>query len=133
MNEVKTPKKPFIYYLIIAATIMILLNTLVFPNVLKHQVKEVGYNVFMQMTNNQEIGSVNITDSEIFFNKQRQFADVQNRRDQRPGTGRPSVQSRCNFFHGDHRRNVSDRLSSARLCTTNSLFLLHLADGFPKR
>ena len=46
---------------------MILLNTLVFPNVLKHQVKEVGYNVFMQMTNNQEIGSVNITDSEIFF------------------------------------------------------------------
>ena len=67
MNEVKTPKKPFIYYLIIAATIMILLNTLVFPNVLKHQVKEVGYNVFMQMTNNQEIGSVNITDSEIFF------------------------------------------------------------------
>ena len=67
MKEVKTPKKPFIYYLIIAATIMILLNTLVFPNVLKHQVKEVGYNVFMQMTNNQEIGSVNITDSEIFF------------------------------------------------------------------
>ena len=67
MQEIKTPKKPFIYYLIIAATIMILLNTLVFPNVLKHQVKEVGYNVFMQMTNNQEIGSVNITDSEIFF------------------------------------------------------------------
>ena len=67
MKEVKTPKKPFIYYLIIAATIMILLNTLVFPNVLKHQVKEVGYNVFMQMTNNQEIGSVNITDSEIFL------------------------------------------------------------------
>ena len=67
MQEVKTPKKPFIYYLIIAATIMILLNTLVFPNVLKHQVKEVGYNVFMKMTNNQEIGSVNITDSEILF------------------------------------------------------------------
>ena len=67
MQEIKTPKKPFIYYLIIAATIMILLNTLVFPNVLKHQVKEVGYNVFMQMTNNQEIGSGNITDSEIFF------------------------------------------------------------------
>ena len=67
MKEVKTPKKPFIYYLIIAATIMILLNTLVFPNVLKHQVKEVGYNVFMQMTNNKEIGSVNITNSEIIF------------------------------------------------------------------
>ena len=67
MQEVKPPKKPFIYYLIIAATLMVLLNTLVFPNVLKHQVKEVGYNVFMQMTNNQEIGSVNITNSEIIF------------------------------------------------------------------
>ena len=67
MQEVKPPKKPFIYYLIIAATLMVLLNTLVFPNVLKHQVKEVGYNVFMQMTNNKEIGSVNITNSEIIF------------------------------------------------------------------
>ena len=122
MNEVKTPKKPFIYYLIIAATIMILLNTLVFPNVLKHQVKEVGYNVFMQMTNNQEIGSVNITE----------FADVQNRRDQRPGTGRSSVQSRCNFFHGDHRRNVSDRLSSARLCTANLYFCCTWQMAFQK-
>ena len=67
MQEVKPPKKPFIYYLIIAATLMVLLNTFVFPNVLKHQVKEVGYNVFMQMTNNKEIGSVNITNSEIIF------------------------------------------------------------------
>lgn len=67
MQEVQPPKKPFIYYLIIAATLMVLLNTLVFPNVLKHQVKEVGYNVFMQMTNNKEIGSVNITNSEIIF------------------------------------------------------------------
>ena len=67
MQEVKPPKKPCIYYLIIAATLMVLLNTLVFPNVLKHQVKEVGYNVFMQMTNNKEIGSVNITNSEIIF------------------------------------------------------------------
>ena len=130
MNEVKTPKKPFIYYLIIAATIMILLNTLVFPNVLKHQVKEVGYNVFMQMTNNQEIGSVNITDSEIFFTNKDNSQMY--RRDQRPGTGRPSVQSRCNFFHGDYRRNVSDRLSSARLCTANLYFCCTWQMAFQK-
>ena len=67
MQEVKTPKKPFVYYLLIAATIMVLLNTLVFPNVLKRQVKEVGYNVFMQMTDTHEIGSVNITQTEILF------------------------------------------------------------------
>lgn len=67
MQEVKTPKKPFIYYLMIAATILVLLNTLVFPNVLKRQVQEVGYNVFMQMTDRHEIGSVNITQTEILF------------------------------------------------------------------
>lgn len=67
MQEVKTPKKPFIYYLLIAATILVLLNTLVFLNVLKRQVQEVGYNVFMQMTDRHEIGSVNITQTEILF------------------------------------------------------------------
>ena len=42
MQEVKTPKKPFIYYLLIAATILVLLNTLDFQNVLNRQVQEVG-------------------------------------------------------------------------------------------
>lgn len=41
MQEVKSPKKPFLYYCLIVATIMVLLNSLVFPNVLKHSVKEV--------------------------------------------------------------------------------------------
>ena len=59
--------KGFFYYMIIILVMTVLLNGLVFPSALKSQVKEVGYNVFMQMTNNQEIGSVNITDSEIFF------------------------------------------------------------------
>ena len=63
MNEVKTPKKPFIYYLIIAATIMILLNTLVFPNVLKHQVKEVGYNEFLAMVDNNQVTQVEKDDT----------------------------------------------------------------------
>ena len=63
MKEVKTPKKPFIYYLIIAATIMILLNTLVFPNVLKHQVKEVGYNEFLAMVDNNQVTQVEKDDT----------------------------------------------------------------------
>ena len=132
MNEVKTPKKPFIYYLIIAATIMILLNTLVFPNVLKHQVKEVGYNVFMQMTNNQEIGSVNITDSEIFFtnkdNSQMYKTGVIND---------PELVDRLYKAGATFpRRSQKKCLRSFIFCSAmycQSLFLLHLADGFPKR
>ena len=46
---------------------MVLLNSLVFPNVLKHSVKEVDYNTFMKMTENKEIGKVNIDSGEIIF------------------------------------------------------------------
>lgn len=67
MQEVKSPKKPFLYYCLIVATIMVLLNSLVFPNVLKHSVKEVDYNTFMKMTENKEIGKVNIDSGEIIF------------------------------------------------------------------
>ena len=67
MQEVKSPKKPFLYYCLIVATIMVLLNSLVFPNVLKHSVKEVDYNIFMKMTENKEIGKVNIDSGEIIF------------------------------------------------------------------
>jgi len=67
MQEVKSPKKPFLYYCLIVATIMVLLNSLVFPNVLEHSVKEVDYNTFMEMTENKEIGKVNIDSGEIIF------------------------------------------------------------------
>ena len=67
MQEVKAPKKPFLYYCLIVATIMVLLNSLVFPNVLEHSVKEVDYNTFMKMTENKEIGKVNIDSGEIIF------------------------------------------------------------------
>ena len=46
---------------------MVLLNSLVFPNVLEHSVKEVDYNTFMKMTENKEIGKVNIDSGEIIF------------------------------------------------------------------
>ena len=67
MQEGKSPKKPFFYYCLIVATIMVLLNSLVFPNVLEHSVKEVDYNTFMKMTENKEIGKVNIDSGEIIF------------------------------------------------------------------
>lgn len=67
MQEVKSPKKPFLYYCLIVATIMVLLNSLVFPNVLEYSVKEVDYNTFMKMTENKEIGKVNIDSGEIIF------------------------------------------------------------------
>lgn len=67
MQEMKSPKRPILYYCFIALAILCLLNIFVFPNILKRSVQEVGYNTFMKMTEDGEIGSVNVTDTQIIF------------------------------------------------------------------
>ena len=56
MNEVKTPKKPLVFYYGIAMVVLLLLNMLVMPLITQHQVEEVDYGTFIKMTENKEIG-----------------------------------------------------------------------------
>ena len=65
MNEVKTPKKPLIFYYGIAMVVLLLLNMLVMPLITQHQVEEVDYGTFIKMTENKEIGQVEIEDNQI--------------------------------------------------------------------
>lgn len=67
MNEVKTPKKPLIFYYGIAMVVLLLLNMLVMPLITQHQVEEVDYGAFIKMTENKEIGQVEIEDNQILF------------------------------------------------------------------
>ena len=67
MQEIKNPKKPFIYYLVIVMAVMMLLNTLVFPNLLSPEFKEVDYGEFLKMAKEGELGEVQVTDTEIVF------------------------------------------------------------------
>lgn len=67
MQEIKNPKKPFIYYLVIVMAVMMLLNTLVFPNLLSPEFKEVDYGEFLKMAKEGELGDVQVTDTEIVF------------------------------------------------------------------
>ena len=67
MNEVNTPKKPLIYYYGIALLILMLFNFLAMPWLAKRQIKEVDYGTFMTMTENQEIGQVEIQENQILF------------------------------------------------------------------
>ena len=67
MQEVKTPKKPFIFYLVIVMAVMMLLNMFVFPSLLSPEFKEVDYGEFLQMAKEGELGEVQITDTEIVF------------------------------------------------------------------
>ena len=67
MNEVKTPKKPLIYYYTIAMLILLLMNLLVTPLLQQMRIKEVDYGTFMTMTENKEIGEVEIEENRILF------------------------------------------------------------------
>ncbi len=68
MQEVKQPnKKPFIFYYMIALIVIILINSLLVPQIVQRAVKEVDYNTFMQMTYDKQIDEVQVQDNQIVF------------------------------------------------------------------
>ena len=68
MQEVKQPnKKPFIFYYMIAMIVIILINSLLVPQIVQRAVKEVDYNTFMQMTYDKQIDEVQVQDNQIVF------------------------------------------------------------------
>ena len=67
MNEVKRPKKPLIYYYVIVMSVIVLFNLLAMPYLSAVQVKEVDYGTFMTMTDEGNIGRVDIQSNQIVF------------------------------------------------------------------
>ena len=67
MKEVKTPKRPLIYYYGIVLLIILLFNTLVTPMLSRRQVVEVDYGTFMDMIDERDIGMVQVEDTQILF------------------------------------------------------------------
>lgn len=67
MKEVKTPKKPVIYYYIIVLLVLMFLNMFVLPAIKTASIKNVDYDVFMNMTLNKQVNKVEIGDSSILF------------------------------------------------------------------
>ena len=60
MNEVKSPKKPLLYYYFVAMLLVMLFNFIAMPWISEHQIKEVDYNTFVTMTEQGEVGRVEI-------------------------------------------------------------------------
>lgn len=67
MNEVKTPKKTPLYYYGIVLLCLILFNSLVMPWFAQRQINLVDYGTFMTMTENKEIGLVEVQENQILF------------------------------------------------------------------
>ena len=60
MNEVKSPKKPLMYYYTIALILLLVFNFVAMPWISEHQIKEVDYNTFINMVDNGEVSAVEI-------------------------------------------------------------------------
>ncbi len=67
MQEVKSPKKPLLYYYLIVLAVILVFNIFVSPLLLQHQVKEVDYGTFMKMIDDKDIGQVQVESSQIIF------------------------------------------------------------------
>lgn len=67
MKEVKSPKKPLIFYYGIALLVIVLFNVIVSPMLVKARVTEVDYGTFMSMIEQKKIGNVEVEDDQIIF------------------------------------------------------------------
>ena len=67
MKEVKSPKKPLIFYYIIVLVIMVLLNGILFPSILRQQIEEVDYGTFLSMLDEKEVSVVEVEQDYIYF------------------------------------------------------------------
>ena len=67
MNEVKTPKKPLVFYYSIFMAVILLFNLLIMPMIESLRIEEVDYGTFISMTMNREIGEVEIQENKILF------------------------------------------------------------------
>ena len=67
MKEVKTPKKPLAIYYAIVLLVLMLLNFVLVPWMNERQIKEVDYGTFMSMTEEKDIGRVDVESNQILF------------------------------------------------------------------
>jgi cell division protease FtsH len=67
MNEVKSPKKPIYIFYIVVAVCIILFNFVLIPWALQRQIRETDYGTFIEMTENGQIGEVQIQSNQILF------------------------------------------------------------------
>ncbi len=67
MKEVKNPKKPLAYYYAITLIALLLFNIFIAPLLNRQRIVETDYSTFMRMIDEQQIGKVDVSDTEIVF------------------------------------------------------------------
>ena len=68
MKKVERPKKPLIFYYLVALVVLVLLNTLLFPSVIgNRRVTSVDYGTFLTMVENKQVSKVELNGDTIYF------------------------------------------------------------------
>ncbi len=67
MQEIKKPKKPLVFYYLIVLVVILVLNLFITPFVSQRQIHDVDYGTFMKMTEEENIGKVEVQDNQILF------------------------------------------------------------------
>ena len=90
MKEVKSPRKPLIYYYGIVLLVILVFNMVISPLLANARVKEVDYGTFMKMIEDKDIGSAGCRFRDR-IHRQGQYPDLQDRRNERPHPDRAAV------------------------------------------
>ena len=67
MKKVEQPKKPLIFYYIVALIVLVLLNTFLFPRMLQQEIVSVDYGTFLTMLEDQEVAVAQVEEDVIYF------------------------------------------------------------------
>ena len=67
MKEVKPPRRSMLYYSLLVILFMMIINAFIMPSLQRASIKEVGYETFMQMTEEKKIESVELRNNDILF------------------------------------------------------------------
>lgn len=91
MKEVKSPKKPLIYYYGVVLLVLLVFNLVITPLLLKQEVTEVDYGTIMSMTESKNIGQVQVEDQQIRLYRQGRKERLSDKRHGRPEPYRTAV------------------------------------------
>ena len=100
MKEVKSPKKPLIFYYGIALLVIVLFNVIVSPLLVKARVTEVDYGTFMSMIEQKKIGNVEVEDDQIIFTDKDDAKKIYKTGDERPDADSAALRLRREVLKG---------------------------------
>lgn len=76
MQKMEKPRKPLLFYYAIVLVVMVLLNTMLFPRLMRQEINQVDYGTFLTMLAEKEVSVAQVEQDVIYFTDTSQEAEV---------------------------------------------------------